>query len=97
MHTRSFHLRAARLEVEKGEKMNKQEVARDIRECLGVAGFISKNQLSKYLKMDRGRSDDPDKDIMAYLEGLRYIPSGRGPKYFVIDVAERILERSIKQ
>lgn len=80
--------------------MNKQEIARDMRECLGVTGLISKNQLSKYLKMDRRSKDNKDEnetDIMSYLEGLRFIPSGRGPKYFVVDVAGRILEMSVKQ
>ena len=80
--------------------MNKQDIARDMRECLGVTGLISKNQLSKYLQMDRRTKSDKDEneiDIMSYLNGLRYIPDGRGAKYFVLDVAGRILDMSVKQ
>lgn len=77
--------------------MNKQEIVRDMRDCLGIKGFITRNQLAKYLQKDRHNKKDATNDISSYLEGLNYIPDGRGNKYFALDVAGRILELSIKQ
>lgn len=77
--------------------MNKQEIVRDMRDCLGIKGFITRNQLAKYLQKDRHNKKDTANDISSYLEGLNYIPDGRGNKYFALDVAGRILELSIKQ
>ncbi len=79
--------------------MNRQEIVRDMRDCLGIKGFITKNQLAKYLQKDRHdkKDEDTEHNISSYLEGLQYLPDGRGKKYFALDVAGRILEKSVKQ
>ena len=74
--------------------MNKMELTRDIREAVGGGGMITKNQLAKYLHISR--SNNMSGDISQYLEGLSYIPDGRGRKYFIPDVAGKILERSVR-
>jgi len=78
-------------------KLNRQEIVRDMRDCLGIKGFITKNQLAKYLQKDRHEKKEVENNISAYLDGLQYIPDGRGNKYFALDVASRILEMSVKQ
>lgn len=70
--------------------MNKQEIVRDIRSCVGNKGVISKNQLSKYLGIDRH-----NKKLLEYIEGLPYIPDGRGNKYYIQDIAGRIIDKTI--
>lgn len=77
--------------------MNRNEIVRDMRDCLGIKGFITRNQLARYLQKDRHTKKDAENDITQFLEGLQYIPDGRGNKYFALDVAGRILELSIKQ
>ena len=77
--------------------MNKQELIKDIRECIGGGGMITKNQLARYLQKTRNNREDPESDIRQYIEGLPYIPDGRGKKYFLPDIAARILEKAVKQ
>jgi hypothetical protein len=74
--------------------MNRVELTRDIREATGCGGTISRSQLAKYLNISRGERNEK---LNVYLKGLDYIPDGRGKRYFVKDVAARILEKAIKQ
>lgn len=76
--------------------MNKRELTQDIRSVIGGKGLISKSQLARYLGKSRNTKSEDD-DLSRYLKGLQYIPDGRGKRYFVADVAERILANSIKQ
>ena len=65
--------------------MNKRDLVNDIKNHVDKSGFINSVQLAKYLRKSRGAMPD-------ILEGLDYIPSGKEKKYFIPDVAERILE-----
>ena len=73
--------------------MNKQELIRDIRSNVGGGGVITKTQIAGYLRKSRNDKEELNKLV----EGLSYIPDGRGNKYFIVDVAGRILDRTIKQ
>lgn len=73
--------------------MNSKEVLRDMREFLGIGGFVTKTQLAKYLKVGRHDGGEVEK----YLEGISYKPTGRGKDYFAPDVAKRIVELSVKR
>lgn len=72
--------------------MNKQELIRDIRDVVG-SGMITKTQIARYLRKSRNNKDD----LNSLVEGLSYMPDGRGNKYFIADVADRILDKTIKQ
>lgn len=85
-----------RIRQTKGEPMNKRELTKDIQSAIGGKGLISKNQLAKYLGKSRNTKSE-NEDLGRFLKGLQYIPDGRGKKYFVADVAERILLNSVKQ
>ena len=74
--------------------MNRAELTRDIREATGCGGTISRSQLARYPNISR---NDRTEKIEIYIAGLDYIPDGRGRRYFVKDVAARILENTIKQ
>ena len=65
--------------------MNKRDLVNDMKSLVDNSGFINSVQLAKYLRKSRGAMPD-------ILEGLDYIASGRERKYFIPDVAERILE-----
>lgn len=72
--------------------MNSREVLRDMRDYLGIGAFVTKTRLSKYLKICRHENGEIDK----YLDGISYVPDGRGKNYFAADVAKRIVELSVK-
>ena len=72
--------------------MKRIDLIRDLKEYTG-SGVISKTKLCGYLQKSRNDNDMVDR----FLEGLDYIPDGRGRKYFIPDVADRILENVIKQ
>lgn len=72
--------------------MNSREVLRDMREYLDIGAFVTKTQLSKYLKIGRHGNGEIDK----YLDGISYMPDGRGKNYFASDVAKRIVELSVR-
>lgn len=76
--------------------MNKRELTQDIRDCIGGGGLITRTQLAKYLKKSRNINDGVD-ELKPYLEGLSYVPDGRGKKYFIADVAEKILINMVRQ
>ena len=72
--------------------MNRTELVKDIRQVTGCGGMISKSQLARYL----GKSRNGSREVNAYLEGLSYIPDGRGNKYYVMDVAARLLDNTVR-
>lgn len=72
--------------------MNSREVLRDMREYLGIGAFVTKTQLSKYLKTGRHELGGIEK----YIDGISYMPDGRGKNYFASDVAKRIVELSVR-
>ena len=65
--------------------MIKQELIRDMKQFVGGASFINSSQLAKYLK--RSRNSMPE-----LLYGLDYLASGRERKYFILDVAGRLMD-----
>ena len=74
------------------EVMKRIDLIRDMKEYTG-SGVISKTKLCGYLQ--KSRNDDGM--ITGLLTGLDYIPDGRGKKYFIPDVADRILASVVKQ
>lgn len=75
----------------KEKEMNKAELAKDIRQVIGCSGTMSKGQLARYLNKTRNG------ELTEYLDGLPYIPDGRGKRYYVLDVAARILENTVQR
>mgnify|MGYP004668019281 CR=1 FL=1 len=71
--------------------MNKTELVKDIRQVIGCGGTMSRGQLAKYLNKSRNR------ELEGYLDGLPYVPDGRGKRYYVVDVAARILENTVRR
>lgn len=65
--------------------MDKQTLVRDLKSYVGGAAFINQSQLAKYLR--RSREAIPD-----LLQGLDYLQTGREKKYFIPDIASRILD-----
>ena len=65
--------------------MDKQTLTRSLTIHVEGASFINGCQLAKYLKMSRNAIPD-------LLQGLEYIESGRSRKYFIPDVAGRLME-----
>lgn len=76
-----------------GKIMNKSEVLRDMRDYLGIGAFVTKTQLARYLKTSRHANSD----IAKFIEGISYMPDGRGKNYFAADIAGRIVELSVKR
>lgn len=52
---------------------------------------MSRGQLARYLNKTRNG------ELTEYLDGLPYIPDGRGKRYYVLDVAARILENTVQR
>lgn len=70
--------------------MKKIDIVKDIERTTGGAGFITKTALAKYMrKRKQGEIDE-------LLDGLDFIPDGRGKKYFIPDVAEKIMSERVK-
>ena len=67
--------------------MDKQSLIRDMKSFVGGAGFINKSQLAKYMKQSHHA-------IPALVEGLDRVPGEKADRYFIPDVAERILEKA---
>lgn len=67
--------------------MDKQTLTRDIKSFVGGGGFINKSQLAKYMKQSHHA-------IPSLIEGLDRIPGTKSDRYFIPDVAERILEKA---
>lgn len=66
--------------------MNKRDLQKDIQNFVGPGGFINISQLAKYMRVSRDK-------ITPLVYGLDFFQTGREKKYFIPDVAERILER----
>lgn len=64
--------------------MDKQTLVRDMKKEFGSFPTIS--ELARYM----GKSRD---NIRILVDGLDYLPDGRAKKYFVSDVADRILQQ----
>lgn len=64
--------------------MDKKTLVRSMEKHTGCA-FINPTQLAKYLR--RSRTAMPD-----LLSGMDYLATGRERKYFIPDVAERLME-----
>ena len=65
--------------------MTKQDVKRSIEERYGA--FVNVGEVAEYLGVDRGTA-------RGFLHGLSFIPNGREKKYFIGDVAQRLMERT---
>ena len=65
--------------------MTKQDLIRDIKNEIGGGGFINTSQLAKYHRCSRDR-------IPELVNGLDCIRTGREKKYFIPDVAARLLD-----
>lgn len=74
--------------------MRRIDLIRDLKEYTG-SGVISRSKLCKYLQ--KSRSEKSEMGVDRFLEGLDYIPDGRGRKYFIPDVADKIIENTVKQ
>lgn len=70
--------------------MKKIDIIKDIERTTGGAGFITKTALANYMKKRK------QGEIDELLADLDYIPDGRGRKYFVPDVAEKIMQERVK-
>ena len=64
--------------------MDKQTLVRDMRKECGSLPTIS--DLAKYMGKSR-------ESIRELVDGLDYLPDGRAKKYFIVDVADRIMQR----
>ena len=65
--------------------MDKQTLVRDMKQHIGGAAFINHSQLAKYLK--RSRQAMPE-----ILCGLDFLETGREKRYFIPDVAQRLID-----
>ena len=65
--------------------MDKQTLIRDIKQYVGGGGFINTSQLAKYNRCSRDR-------IPELVEGLDVIKTGRERKYFIPDIAAKLLD-----
>lgn len=65
--------------------MNRQDLIRDIKKEYG--SFPNISQLAKYMGLSR------DTVRAEIVNGLEYYESGKSKKYFVNDVADRILQQ----
>lgn len=70
--------------------MKKVEIVRDIKQYTGGSGFITKTALANYMKKRK------QGEIDELLADLDYIPDGRGRKYFIPDVAEKIMQERVR-
>jgi len=67
--------------------MDKQSLTRDMKAFVDGAGFINKSQLAKYMKQSHHL-------IPGLIEGLDRVPRTKSDRYFIPDVAERLLEKA---
>jgi len=65
--------------------MNKQTLTQDLKAFVGGAAFINQTQLARYLRRSRGFVPD-----LVY--GLDYLQTGKEKKYFIPDIAERLMD-----
>lgn len=65
--------------------MDKQTLVRDIKGEVKDGGFINISQIAKYMHTSRDKARE-------LVEDLEYYPSGREKKFFISDVASKILK-----
>lgn len=63
--------------------MNRQELVRDMRQEIGTFPNIS--QIARYMSVSRDKA-------RVMVEGLDFIETGKSKRYFVNDVAGRLLQ-----
>jgi len=66
--------------------MTKQEIIRDIKNSTGKS-FLNISELADYFGVGR------EKIRSEVVAGLEYYEQGKGKKYFVNDIADRIMSR----
>lgn len=66
----------------------KQDLILNMQRSIGFAGYMSWNQIAKYV----GVSKNNERERARLTNGLRFLQDGRGKKYRVVDVAERLLQ-----
>lgn len=64
--------------------MDKNLLANDIKQSVKGSGFINISQLAKYLKKSR-------ENTAQIVSGIDYVEIGREKKFFIEDVAARIV------
>lgn len=65
--------------------MTKQDLIKDMKQFVNGSSFMTQAQVVRYMR----RSKNTIKDL---LRGIDYHPSGRDHKYFIPDVAQRIVD-----
>lgn len=71
--------------------MDRQELIKDLKAFNGGGGTITKTKIAEYLNISRNNHSD----LYKYIQNLKYIPYGNGPKFFIPDVATRIIENTV--
>lgn len=71
------------LRISGADGMNRQDVVRDMKKEIG--SFPNISQIAKYLSVSRDK-------VREMVDGLEYLEDGRSRKYFINDVADRILQ-----
>lgn len=69
--------------------MDKKTLKRNLQQHANGAAVISRLQLEKFLGIGGDKA-------AKFLDGLEMVEVGQRRKYFIDDVAERILERTIR-
>ena len=65
--------------------MDKKSLITSMEKFIGGSAFINKSQLAKFLR--RSRTAIPD-----IVSGLDYLETGRERRYFIPDVAQKIMD-----
>ena len=66
--------------------MCKESLTEDLRSCAGGKAWISKRKLRTWLGVG-------DEKLNEFLEGIDSRVNGNRVEYFIVDVAERVLEK----
>jgi len=74
------------LELPGDDYITKQSLTRDIKAFVGGGGLINQTQIAKYIGRSRGA-------VPELVEGLDVFPTKKAKRYFIDDVAARILDR----
>jgi len=64
--------------------MNKQELTQSMKSKYG--DFLTLNEIAEFLKIDRSTARQ-------WVYGLEFLPCGRAKKFYVSDIAGRLMER----
>ncbi|NLE25534.1 MAG: hypothetical protein GX625_09370 [Clostridiaceae bacterium] len=65
--------------------MDRQILIKDMKQYVGGGGFINQSQIAKYLRRSRDC-------IPPLVEDLDFLSTGREKKYFIPDIASRLLD-----